>query len=278
MRVAVAGKGGAGKTTISATLTRLAARAGAPAVAIDADSNPNLAIALGIEAGAMISEFLPASLVNRRLDVGRALSSPVDEVLAGHASTGPDGVRLLVMGAPDHAEQGCLCSAHATVSALLADLGALQDATIVVDLEASPEHLSRGTARYVDTLLLVAEPYYRALEAVRRLADLAAELPIPRVAVVVNKVRSPADSEAVAAFCDRHDLELMAEVPWSDEVVDADRARVPLLDAAPCGPAVAAIRRLAAILGGSGPAALSVVGSPGVGAPEPVLASAVGGG
>jgi CO dehydrogenase maturation factor len=248
MRVAVAGKGGAGKTTISATLARLAARTGHPAVAIDADSNPNLAIALGIDQRAMISSFLPPSLVNRRQDIDRALSSTLDEVLAGHASTGPDGVRLLVMGAPDHAEQGCLCSAHATVSALLADLAGLPDATIVVDLEASPEHLSRGTARYVDTLILVAEPYYRALEAVRRLADLAAELPIPRVAVVVNKVRSPADSEAIAGFCARHSLELMAEVPWSDEVVDADRLRMPLLDAAPDGPVVAAIRQLAAIL------------------------------
>lgn len=247
MRVAVAGKGGAGKTTISATLARLAARTG-PSVAIDADSNPNLAIALGIDQDAMRSTFLPASLVNRRIDVDRALSSSLDEVLAGHASSGPDGVRLLVMGAPDHAEQGCLCSAHATVSALLADLASLPDATIVVDLEASPEHLSRGTARYVDTLLLVAEPYYRALEAVRRLADLAAELPIPRVAVVVNKVRSPADSEAIAAFCARHELDLTAEVPWSDDVVDADRSRIPLLDAAPDGAAVSAIRRLATLL------------------------------
>lgn len=244
MRVALAGKGGAGKTTISATLARLAGRGGAPVVAIDADSNPNLALALGIDQAAMVSAFLPASLVNRRLDVDRALSCTLDEVLAEHATLGPDEVRLLVMGAPDHAEQGCLCSAHATVSALLADLASLPGAAVVVDLEASPEHLSRGTARYVDTLLLVAEPYYRALEAVRRLADLAAELPIPRVAVVVNKIRSPADSEAVAAFCTRHGLELAGEVPWGDDVVGADRERVPLLDAAPDGPVVDAIKAL----------------------------------
>lgn len=250
MRVALAGKGGAGKTTISATLARLAGRAGSAVVAIDADSNPNLALALGIDQAAMRSSCLPPSLVSRRLDDDRALSSPLDEVLAGHATLGPDGVRLLVMGAPDHAEQGCLCSAHATVSALLADLAGLPDATVVVDLEASPEHLSRGTARYVDTLLLVAEPYYRALEAVRRLADLAAELPIPRVAVVVNKVRSPVDSEAVAAFCTRHGLELLAEVPWGDDVVGADRERVPLLDAAPHGPVVRAIEALSTALAG----------------------------
>ncbi len=79
----------------------------------------------------------------------------------------------------------------------------------------------------------------------RRIAALAEELPIPRVGVLANKVRSAGDAKAVLEFCDRHQLEALGEVPWSDEVVEADLARVPLLDAAPDGPAVAAISRLA---------------------------------
>jgi CO dehydrogenase maturation factor len=97
-------------------------------------------------------------------------------------------------------------------------------------------------------LLLVAEPYYRSLETIRRLAGLAAELPIPRVAVVVNKVRSATEAQAVAEFCARHQLERLAEVAWSEEVVEADRAGVPLLDASPDGVTVAAISRLASQL------------------------------
>lgn len=228
MRLAIAGKGGAGKTTISATLARLAAREGRPVVTIDADSNPNLGVALGVEDGdPSAATPLPTTLVSRRLD-GPSLTSPVDEVVAAYGISGPDGVRLMHLGMPTHAEEGCMCSAHATVGALLGDLGTWAEALTIVDLEASPEHLSRGTARHVDALLLVAEPYYRALETVRRMAALAAELPIPRVAVVANKVRSTTDAEAVEAFCAQHGFEAVGAIPWSATVLDADAAQTPL--------------------------------------------------
>ncbi|MDQ3353501.1 MAG: AAA family ATPase [Actinomycetota bacterium] len=246
MRVALAGKGGAGKTTISATLCRLLARSGSPVVAIDGDSNPNLALALGIDrqrsAGA---PFLPVSLVSRRLVGGPSLIEPVADVLERHGLAGPDGVRLVLMGEPGHSSEGCLCSAHATVSALMGDLGEEPDTITLIDMEASPEHMSRGTTRNADLLVLVTEPYYRSLEAVRRIARLADELPIPRVGVVANKVRDTTGAKAVAEFCERHGLEHLGEVPWSDEVVQADLAGTPLLDAVPDGPAVAAISRLA---------------------------------
>jgi len=236
MRIALAGKGGVGKTTISATLARLAARQGRTVVAIDADSNPNLALALGASGA---PDGMPRRVVSRRFD-GAALTTSVDDVVDTYGIPGPDGLRVVAMGSPAHADEGCMCSAHATVSALLADAGPV-DVDVIVDMEASPEHLSRGTARHVDVLLLVTEPYYRSLEAVRRLADLAAELPIPRVGVVISKVRSPEDAEAVRAFCDRHDLSVIGEIPWSEAAVTSDVAARPLLDAHPDDPAVAAI-------------------------------------
>jgi len=229
MRLAVAGKGGAGKTTISATLARLAAADGRAVVAVDADANPNLSVALGIDVEAAASvRPVPPSLVSRKRG-GSGLVEPIDDVLAAHTVVGPDEVRLLGMGAPAHADEGCLCSAHAVVSAVLEDLGSA-DRFVVVDMEASPEHLSRGTVRHVDAIFLVAEPYYRSLETVRRMAALVAELPVPHVAVVANKVRSAQDAEAVAEFCDRHGFVLAGAVPWNDEVGMADRARVPLVD------------------------------------------------
>lgn len=248
MRLAVAGKGGAGKTTISATLARLVARTGVPVVAVDADANPNLAPALGVrpDVAARLGP-VPAALVSRRIG-GTGLREPVDDVLARYALTAPDDVRLVGMGAPAHADEGCLCSAHAVVSSLLEDLGDV-DRLVVVDMEASPEHLSRGTVRHVDVLCLVAEPYYRSLETVRRMAALAAELPVPRVAVVANKVRSGDDADAIGAFCERHRLELVAGVPWSDEVVAADRAGVSVVDWPAAGDVVAAVSRLQAVLG-----------------------------
>ena len=213
-------------------------------MAIDADSNPNLAVALGVtrEVAARMTP-LPHTVVSRRL-VGPLLAEPVQDVLTRYALAGPDGVRVALMGMPAHADEGCMCSAHATVSAVLGELGSRPEAATIVDMEASPEHLSRGTARHVDVLLLVAEPYYRSLETVRRLADLAAELPIPLVAVVANKVRSPADAAAMEEFCARHGLERLGEVPWSDAITESDRRGLPLLDHAADDGAVASIRRL----------------------------------
>jgi CO dehydrogenase maturation factor len=253
VRLAIAGKGGAGKTTISATLARQAARAGRPVVAVDADSNPNLGVALGVHGvDPSTTPPLPTSLVSRRFD-GPALTSPIQEVVEAYGLDAPDGVRLVHLGMPTHAEEGCLCSAHATVGALLGDLGTWQEAVTLVDLEASPEHLSRGTARHVDTLLLVAEPYFRALETVRRMAELAAEMPIPRVVVVANKIRSTADAEAVEAFCAQHGLEAVGAIPWSAAVLDADAARVPLSEQD--GDVVRAIGELGDRLLGQQPAA-----------------------
>ena len=245
LRLAVAGKGGAGKTTVSATLARLAARQGRRVLVIDGDSNPNVAVALGCdrELAAGIRP-LPTGLVSRRLN-GAALVEPVTTVIERHALTAPDDVAVMLMAMPAHADEGCLCSAHATVSAMLADVGNQGDFVSVLDLEASPEHLSRGTTRHVDALLLVVEPYYRSYETARRMALLAAELPIPRVGVVANKLRTDEDRDAISEFCDRHGLELVANLPWSDRVLDADRAGRALIDYDPEGPVVTAVAELA---------------------------------
>lgn len=245
MRIAIAGKGGAGKTTFSATLARLLARDGDSVVAIDADTNPNLAAAMGFDLEAVTrTPILPTNIVSRRLDGSASLRIPLADVLDAHAVRGPDGVRLVRMGMPDHAQEGCLCSAHAAGSALLADLGAEPEIWTVMDLQASPEHLSRGTARHADFLILVAEPYFRSLEAVRLQARLAAELPNVTIGAIANKLRSPDDGQAVAEFVEGLGIPLWGCVPWSDDVTHADRERSSLLDVAPNSPAVDGIRNI----------------------------------
>lgn len=241
MRIAIAGKGGAGKTTIAATAARLVARTGRSVVAIDADTNPNLAAALGFDAAVVQRvPVLATTIVSRRFD-GAALNCSLDDVLCAHAVTGPDGIRLVRMGMPDHAQEGCLCSAHAAGSALLAELGTRRSDFTFMDLEASPEHLSRGTARHADVLVLVAEPYYRSLEAVRLQARLARELPGVSLGVIANKLRSPGDTEAVSEFVDGLGLPVWGHIPWSDDVTAADRLGLSLIDHAPKSAVVHAI-------------------------------------
>ncbi len=109
MKIAIAGKGGSGKTTLTATLARLFARRGRQVLAVDADSNPNLAASLGLSAAATPSPVPRDLLVDRTTDDGKritVLSMPAAEVAARYGAIAPDGVRLLVMGKVAHAGAG----------------------------------------------------------------------------------------------------------------------------------------------------------------------------
>jgi len=115
----------------------------------------------------------------------------------------------------------------------------------VVDLEAGLEHLSRGTARHVDTLLLIAEPYFKSLEAAQRSFALAKDLGIGRISMVANKVRSPRDEATVREFAERHAVAVAGVVPFDPAVVEADERGTAVMDREPEATSVAAIRRLA---------------------------------
>ena len=115
----------------------------------------------------------------------------------------------------------------------------------VVDLEAGLEHLSRGTARHVDTLLLIAEPYFKSLEAAQRSFVLAKELGIDRIQMVANKIRSPRDEETVRQFAGRHSVTVVGVVPFDPAVVEADERGSAVMDQRPDATSVTAVRRLA---------------------------------
>ena len=115
----------------------------------------------------------------------------------------------------------------------------------ILDTEASPEHLARGTARYADAMLAVVEPYYKSLETGRRMAVLAKDLGLERVALVANKIRDDRDLSAVREFAASNSLEIAGVIPFDDQMPDAERAGIAPLDHAPDSAAVAAIGELA---------------------------------
>lgn len=115
----------------------------------------------------------------------------------------------------------------------------------VMDMEASLEHLSRGTVRHVDVLLIVTEPYYRSLETARRTLPLARNLGINHIYAVVNKYRSAEDEKAVTEFCRNNDLEIIARIPFDESVTQADLKGQSLYDFNPNAPVVKEIEKLA---------------------------------
>src|SRR5262245_52004964 len=246
MKLAVAGKGGSGKTSISGTMARLLARRGMRVLAIDGDSNPNLALTLGVPAERFNSvPTLPRDLL-QRTDEGIQLTKSIDEVRSSHSLEGPDGITLLVMAhpQPEEAGQGCLCGMHATVRTLIEALPDGDHDVTILDTEASPEHLRRGTAKYTDTLVTVVEPYYKSLETGRRMAALARELGLERVVLLANKIRDERELEAVREFAEANELEIAGSVPFDEGMPNAERAGVSPLDHDADMPAILEIERI----------------------------------
>lgn len=133
---------------------------------------------------------------------------------------------------------------HATVRSVIEAAAGGADDVCILDTEASPEHLSRGTARYADGMLVVVEPYFKSLETGRRMAALGRDLGLERVALVANKIRDDRELEAVREFAGMHDLEIAAVIPFDEQMPGAERAAAAPLDFAPDSAAVAAIGRL----------------------------------
>ena len=251
MKVAVSGKGGSGKTTVSGTLSRAFAAEALDVLAIDDDENPNLALTLGIPREREVPP-IPGDLLQRvELPDGETeleLAKSPDEIVDDYGVEAPDGVRLLKMGEVDHAGSGCMCRAHSTAREVLSSVVEDREEVTVMDMVAGVEHLGRGTAKDVDVLLVVVEPYYKSLETGRRTRDLAEELDIPEIRVVANKVRDDADREAIEEFCADNDLEIATVVPFDDAVRHADQAGTAPFDHDPDAPAVRAVEELSADL------------------------------
>ncbi|PSP88937.1 cobyrinic acid a,c-diamide synthase [Halobacteriales archaeon QS_4_69_34] len=248
MKVAVSGKGGSGKTTVSGTLARSFAEDGLDVLAIDDDENPNLALTLGIDRDREVPP-IPGDLLKRvetaEGETELELAKTPDEIVADYGAAAPAGIRMLKMGEVDHAGSGCMCRAHSTAREVLSEVVEQREEVTVMDMVAGVEHLGRGTAKDVDTLLVVVEPYYKSLETGRRTKELAAELDIPDVRAVANKVRDEDDREAIEEFCADNDLDIAAVVPFDDAVRHADQDGTAPFDYDADSGAVRAIRGLA---------------------------------
>jgi CO dehydrogenase maturation factor len=141
---------------------------------------------------------------------------------------------------------------HATVRSVIEAASDRSEDVCILDTEASPEHLSRGTARYADAMLCVVEPYFKSLETGRRMAALAKDLGLDRVALVANKIRDDSELQAVRQFAETNALEIAGVVPFDVRMPEAERAEAAPLDFAPDAEAVAAIAKLADDVIGNG--------------------------
>jgi len=202
MKLAVAGKGGMGKTTICAGLALALVEQGERVMAVDADPNNCLGFALGIPAEKLegikpISE-MKELLEERAGSRGGGMYNLAPEVadLIDQFKVSWGGLDLLVMGTIDRGGGGCACPLNSALKQLLRELVALP-ASLLVDMEAGLEHLGRGTAAAVNAFLVVVDATPAALRTARRTAKLAAELGVQNVWAVGNRVTTQEQRQAI---------------------------------------------------------------------------------
>jgi CO dehydrogenase maturation factor len=226
LRIAVAGKGGSGKTTVSVLLGRVLSEEGHAVLLVDLDSDPNLASALGMRDG-------PAPLVRRKDLVAErtgatgeqggmfVLNPDVSDLIGSHALRFSERISLLSVGAIEKAGEGCFCPQTAFVRALIGRLVLRSNESMVLDLEAGLEAFGRSAVEGLDLLLVVIEAGMRSAETARRILAMVPATGIRNVRVVANKVR-PGTLETLRRRLAEHGVPVDLVLAYSEELERRD--------------------------------------------------------
>ena len=240
MKFAVTGKGGVGKTTLSALLAQAFADRGRDVLAVDADPSPCLAGALGFPTElrlklhpiAEMDDLITERTGARPGTVGGffTLNPRVDDIPERFSVTYRN-VRLLEMGSVDMGGSGCICPESAMLKTLFTHLLFRKDDVLILDMYAGVEHLGRATVDFVDAMVIVVEPTRRSLGTAAQIKKLANDIGLQRLALVGNKVRN--DDEANFLRQETPGIPVLGLLPADLGVQEADRLGIPVYDHVP---------------------------------------------
>ncbi len=251
LRVALVGKGGAGKSMICGTLARVLARRGHRVLALDVDTLPGLALSLGLSLDATGEAGLPEDLDEHVEGRGWVLKEGVDvvELVAQHSVAAPDGIRFLQLGKlPGRMKLGSTTAFRAVLERFREEGWSL-----IGDLAAGTRQPFFGWSNFAEVVLIVVEPSAKSTLTARRLAKLADERkteagetrPRPLVGWVANKLRSEKDLPRIERALNGHPLPLLAALPYDEQCAAAERLGQAPMDVVPNALAVVAIEKLA---------------------------------
>jgi CO dehydrogenase maturation factor len=240
MKIAITGKGGVGKTTLTALLAQAYADKGRQVLAVDADPSPCLAGALGFPAE-LRTKLRPIAEMDELIEertgakpgmVGGffTINPRVDDI-PERFSVLHRGVRLLEMGSVELGGSGCICPEAAMLKTLFTHLLFRKDDILLLDMYAGVEHLGRATVDFVDAMLVVVEPTRRSLGTATQIKKLANDIGLTRLYLVGNKVRT--DEETKFLEAESPDMPLLGCLPVDLKVQEADRLGIPVYDHVP---------------------------------------------
>ncbi len=231
MKIAVSGKGGVGKTTLSAFLVRWFAEQGKSVLAIDADPDANLAHALGIENGAGITPIsqMKELVAERTESVPGSyggffkLNPRVDDLPEKLSIRQGENIRLMVMGGVKKGGTGCVCPESILLKNLVQHLILRRNEVVIMDMEAGIEHLGRGTSKAVDWLISVVEPGRRSIETAARIRELGTDIGLTRIGLVGNKVRNDSDRDFLRKALSGQLI--LGFIPYDDLIIEVISSR-----------------------------------------------------
>jgi CO dehydrogenase maturation factor len=237
LKLAITGKGGVGKTTLTALLAQTYADLGREVLAVDADPSPCLAGALGFPQ-ALRAQLRPIAEMDALIEertgakpgtVGGffTLNPRVDD-LPERFSVLHRGVRLLEMGSVDLGGSGCICPESAMLKTLFTHLLFRKDDILLLDMYAGVEHLGRATVDFVDAMLVVVEPTRRSLGTAAQIKKLANDIGLSRLYLVGNKVRD--EEEAHFLESESQGMPVLGYLPADMKVQEADRLAIPVYE------------------------------------------------
>jgi CO dehydrogenase maturation factor len=211
MKIAVSGKGGVGKTTVAATIAKTYADKGYSVLAVDADPDANLASALGfpdpqrivplIEMGSLIEERMGAKpgATGSLFKLNPKVDDLPEKLWVDH-----QGIKLMKMGTIKRGGSGCACP----------------ESVVILDMEAGVEHLGRATAHAVGRMLIVVEPGRHSVGTAKKIRELARDIGLNRLSIIVNKVRGERDREFAAS--ELNDFDILGFIPYDARIAESD--------------------------------------------------------
>lgn len=242
-QIAVAGKGGTGKTTLAAlSISQMIKTGKKPILAVDADANANLGEALGIKVTDTIAEMM-ARINNNLEPLPAGMTKDQYVAYRVHQSLAEgDDVDLLVMGGPEG--PGCYCYANNLLRGFLGELSKNYP-YVVMDNEAGLEHLSRRTCQNIDLLFITSDPTARGIRSAGRIRELVLSLSlnVKKMFLVVTRVENNT-IEALQQEIELTGLELTGTIPLDQQVVDYDLHGKPLVELPDESPAVLTVKRM----------------------------------